>query len=198
MPARSRPACPILLALFVGCAAPRPTSTVVHLDEPPPADTDRARAENDAAVALMDQGKLSDAAAALTRAAAADPGYGPAENNLGVVRLRQSQPLAAGAAFERAAELMPRAAAPRDNLGLVFESVGRFDDAVRCYDAAAALAPGDAEYAGNAARGRVRRGDQTDELRLMLLKIAATDPRPDWGEWARQTLAHWPRPTSMP
>jgi Flp pilus assembly protein TadD len=198
MPARPRCACLLPLALMVGCAAPRPTSTVVHLDEPPPADTDRARSENDAAVALMDRDKLPEAEAALRRAIAADPGFGPAQNNLGIVQLRESQPLAAAAAFERAADLMPRAAAPRGNLGLVFEQAGRFDEAVRCYDAAAALSPGDPEYAGNGARARVRRGDQTDELRATLSKVAATDPRPDWSAWARQTLNHWPRPTTAP
>ena len=187
------------LAACAGCSTPpRSPSTVVHLDDVPAADTGRARAENEAAVALMDRDKLPDAAAALRRAVAADPGFGPAQNNLGIVELRQSQPMDAATAFERAADLMPRAAAPRDNLGLVFESAGRFDDAVRCYDAAAALAPGDAEYAGNAARARVRRGDQTEDLRGMLEKIASVDPRPDWAAWARQTLAHWPRATTGP
>ncbi len=200
MAARSR--CPLLLVVAIagGCAAPhRSPSTVVHLDDPTPAvDPARAQAENDAAVDLMARDKLPEAAAALRRATAADPAFGPAQNNLGIVALRQSRPLAAATAFERAADLMPRAAAPRDNLGLVFESSGRFDDAVRCYDAAAALAPGDAEYAGNAARARVRRGDQTDELHAMLVRVAAFDPRPDWSDWARRTLAHWPRPTTAP
>ncbi len=187
------------LALCAGCAtAPRSSSTVVRLDDVPSADSARARTENDAAVALMDRDKLPDAMAALRRAITADPGFGPAHNNLGIVALRQSQPMVAATAFERAADLMPRAPAPRDNLGLVFESAGRFDDAVRCYDAAAALSPGDAEYAGNAARARVRRGDQTDELRQMLERIATTDPRPDWAAWARQTLSRWPRPTTNP
>jgi Flp pilus assembly protein TadD len=117
---------------------------------------------------------------------------------MGVVQMRLSHPVEAAAAFERAADLMPRAPAPRDNLGLIFESAGRFDDAVRCYDAAAALAPGDPEFSGNAARARVRRGDQTDELRQMLTRIAASDPRPEWSSWAQQTLAHWPRSATAP
>ena len=82
-------------------------------------------------------------------------------------------------------------------MGLVFESAGRFDDAVRCYDAAVALAPAEPEYAGNAARARVRRGDHTDELHQMLARLAA-DPRPDWSDWARDTLAHWARAATSP
>ena len=198
MPVRPRRLALLLAAAAGGCAAPAAPSTVVHLDDPSVADTGRARTENDAAVSLIDRDKLPEAADALGRALAADPRFGPAQNNLGIVRLRQDQPLAAAAAFERAADLMPRAAAPRDNLGLVFESAGRFDDAVRCYDAAAGLAPGNPEYVGNAARARVRRGDQTDELHEMLQRIATADPRPDWSDWARATLTQWPRPTAAP
>ncbi len=198
MSARPRSVVLLLPLALAGCATPRAPSTVVRLDDPTSADTDRARTENDAAAALIDRDKLPDAAAALRRAIAADPRFGPAQNNLGIVELRLAHPLAAATAFERAADLLPRAAAPRDNLGLVMESAGRYDDAVRCYDAAAALSPNEPEYAANAARARVRRGDQTDELRQMLTRVATADPRPDWNAWARDTLSRWPRPTTVP
>ena len=188
----------LLVAAAAGCAAPRATSTVVRMDAPAEADTDRARSENDRAVDLMDRQKWGDATDALRQAIAADPGFGPAQNNLGITQMQLDHPLAAATAFGRAADLMPREPGPRDNLGLVFESAGRFDDAVRYYDAAVALAPGNAEYAGNAARARVRRGDRTDDLRQMLTRIATADPRPDWAGWARQTLAQWPRATTGP
>ena len=195
----SRRRCLLVLAVIVaGCGTSPPGSKVVRVEDPtPPVDTPLARSENAAGADLIDQDKLPDAAAALGRAVAADPGYGPAQNNLGIARMRLGQPAAAAAAFERAADLMPRAAAPRGNLGLLFESAGRFDDAVRCDDAAAALAPGNPDYLANATRARVRRGDQTDELRQLLLRVA-TDPRPAWSEWARAELARRTAATTQP
>jgi hypothetical protein len=57
------------------------------------------------------------------------------------------------------------------------------------YDEAVKLALNNAEYIGNAARVRVRRGDRDALLRDLLSRLVMHDNRPEWVAWARQQLA---------
>jgi cytochrome c-type biogenesis protein CcmH/NrfG len=91
---------------------------------------------------------------------------------------------------------MPNQPEPRNNLGLVFEAVGRMDDAVKAYDDALKLEPDGANYLGNAARARVRRGDKGPELRDLLSKLIERDRREEWVSWAKERLAMLPKTAS--
>jgi Flp pilus assembly protein TadD len=179
------------LVPFTGCAStPQPSETrLVKLDADVNRDTDQARAFNEQAAESITRSDFTGAEGLLKQAILADADYGPAHNNLGVVYFNKSKLYQAAREFLLAAALMPRDPEPRNGLGLVFESSNRFDDAIAYYDRAAALDPENIEYVANSARAHVRRGDQSDELRAMLVKIVADDQRSDWNRWARETLS---------
>jgi Tfp pilus assembly protein PilF len=183
----------LVATVACGCASSVPEyrsggayETVAH---DPRRDTATARRENDEAVAAIDKGRWADGEASLKRALAADVTFGPAHSNLGSVYEHRSNHYLAAWEFQYAATLMPEAAEPRNNLGLVFESVGRLDDAVQWYDRAVALRPDVAEYAGNDARARLKRGDRDPRVRELLQTVILRDVRPAWIQWARGCLA---------
>jgi Flp pilus assembly protein TadD len=183
-----------------GCSpgAQTPTTRMVRVDADPGPDRDtaQARALDDRAADAIGRADASAAEKLLNQAVTIDPEFGPAHNNLGVVYYNQSKMNAAAEQFVLAARLMPRDAEPRNGLGLVYESSGRFDDAIGCYDRARALDPGNVIYLGNSARAHVRRGDRGDELLAMLTRLAGSDTRPDWNRWERETLARLTRPAT--
>jgi tetratricopeptide (TPR) repeat protein len=190
--------CGMLAVALAGCGSDSPSATkkVVKLDTAPEHDTGRARELNQQAATMIADRDFDGAENLLKQAIQIDPEFGPAQNNLGVVYFNQSKLYPAAQQFLLAASLMPRDPEPRNGLGLVFESAHRLDDAINYYDRARLLDPANLEYLGNSARARVRRGDQTQELRGMLQTIAAGDPRNDWNQWARDTLRHMDRPSS--
>ncbi len=188
--------CVILFALLgLGCQAP-PARHVATLSDYPPAVHEAARRENAAAVTLVDGGQLDAAETHLLKAIAADAGFAAAHNNLGHVYFHQSRLVLAVREFHRAAELLPAHPEPRNNLGLVYEAAGKLDEAVDCYQQAWKLDSVRAEYLGNLARARVRRGDPAGEVLPLLTRIAQTDPRRDWAKWAQEMIAK--RPVNAP
>lgn len=151
-------------------------------------DTDRARAENGEAIKLIERGDLNKAEEILKQALEADVTFGPAHNNLGKVYYEQGNYYMAAWEFQYAIKLMPYHAEPLNNLGMVLESVGKLDDAVKDYDQALALEPGNPQLVGNNARARIRRGDKDVEVIGLLAQLVMSDTRPDWKEWAREKL----------
>jgi Tfp pilus assembly protein PilF len=160
------------------------------------ANTEQARAENNRAYQLIQQGKYEDAEKALKRAIAADVMYGPARNNLGLVYYHQGRLYEAAWEFQNAARLMPYQPEPRNNLGLVFERAGKMTDAADAYDRARQLEPDNPEFLGNLARAKVRRGDKDEETKRLLEELVMKDSRPQWNDWARMNLLRMERPVS--
>lgn len=119
----------------------------------------------------------------------ADVTFGPAHNNLGTIYYRSGRLYLAAWEFQYAGKLMPDRPEPRNNLGLVLEDAGKLDEAVKAYDDAVNLAPNGAEFLGNAARARVRRGDGGAEVEGLLDRLVLHDSRPEWVGWARERLA---------
>jgi len=156
----------------------------------PDRDTDAAKRYNQRGLEHLAAGDLNEAAMDFRRALAADVQYGPAHNNLGKVYYAEKDWYQAAWEFEYARELMPRHPEPLNNLGLVHEQAGEFDRAIEHYDKAVALDPDNIEYRANLARAMVRRGDRTEQLKLLLQQILAEDTRPDWLVWAKAHLAH--------
>jgi Flp pilus assembly protein TadD len=183
-----------------GCAGKRGTSRPQYqtVGRDPRRDTDAARARNLEAISAIDKGDYAEAESLLKRALTADIMFGPAHNNLGKVYYHQDKLYLAAWEFEYAAKLMPHQAEPRNNIGLVFEAAGRIDEAVNHYRDALALEPENPVLIGNAARARVRRGDNDAELRELLSKLVMRDTRPDWVEWARRRLALVPASATTP
>jgi len=62
------------------------------------------------------------------------------------------------------------------------------------------LEPENPELIANAARARLRRGDNNAEVRSLLSKLVMIDTRPEWVEWARRKLVLLPliNPATMP
>jgi Tfp pilus assembly protein PilF len=184
----------LLIILFalptLGCStAPRPAEDEYQtLGKNVGRETERARALNDRAAELINNGNYPDAQKLLKEALAADVMFGPAHNNLGKVYYTQKNLYLAAWEFTYAAKLMKHQPEPRNNLGLVFEASGKLDDAVSEYSEARKLEPENPQFLGNEARARVRRGERGPEVRELLDQIVSLDSRPAWLEWARDQL----------
>lgn len=162
----------------------------------PHRDNDAARHDNEAALRLVDKGDYAGGEQLLRRALSEDVMYGPAHNNLGLVYFHQQKLYLAAWEFQYAAKLMPNQPEARNNLGLVFEASGKLDQAVDAYDVAMKAEPDNAQFVGNLARARLRRGDKEADVRPLLEKLVAIDTRPDWSQWAREKLSLGPRPAA--
>lgn len=158
-------------------------------------DTDRAKAENERALKLLENGKLDKAETALQKSLLADVTYGPAHNNLGKLYYHQHKFYLAAWEFEYANKLMPHRPECQNNLGLVYEAVGKLDEAIDSYSAAYAADPKNPVVIGNLARAHIRRGDDDPVVRQLLADLKLYDSRPDWVAWAGERLAVGPLTT---
>jgi Tfp pilus assembly protein PilF len=180
-----------LITVAFGCSSAHPPAAAAEyrtLGRDPRRDTDRARSLNDRAADAIRQGNYAEGEKLLRDALAADVMFGPAHNNLGKVYFAQKNLYLAAWEFTYAAKLMKDQPEPRNNLGLVFEASGKFDEAVAEYTEARKVKSDNAEFLGNEARARLRRGDRDAQVRELLEHLIAVDTRPAWIEWARQRL----------
>ena len=187
-------------ALLAGCSLPsrRPARPYETVAVDPHRDTEAARAETGRGRALLDIGDPAAAEQALKAACQADLFYGPAHNNLGVAYYRQKKHYLAAWEFQYAARLMPGKPEPKNNLGMVMEAVGRLEDADDRYAEALAMEPDNAQFIGNLARCRIRRGQRTPETRQLLQDLILKDTRPEWIDWARMELTKLPPAATPP
>jgi Tfp pilus assembly protein PilF len=182
----------LLITFAFGCSSAHPPTTAAAeyhtLGHDPRRDTDRARSLNDRAADAIRQGNYAEGEKLLRDALAADVMFGPAHNNLGKIYFAQKNLYLAAWEFTYAAKLMKDQPEPRNNLGLVFEACGKFDEAVAEYTEARKVKSDNAEFLGNEARARLRRGDRDAQVRELLDHLIAVDNRPAWIEWARHRL----------
>jgi Flp pilus assembly protein TadD len=182
--------------LMAGCARSYRASAsgdYQTVAQDPNRDTERARRQNQEALACMDRGDWEHAEKLLKEALSADLMFGPAHNNLGQVYYRQKKLYLAAWEFEYASKLMPHQPEPRNNLGLVFEACGKLPEAIGSYEQAMKLEPDNPQFIGNLARARLRKGDRSAEVRELLSKLIERDTRPQWIAWARTQLALVPK-----
>lgn len=182
----------ILLALVLGGVAVggchSNKKTTVTPSDPAKMAAD-ARAQTSRAYELIQAGNFKTARGLLETAIGNDPQYGPAQNDMGVIDYREDRLYDAAWHFENAIKLMPLNPEPANNLGLVYEKAGKLAEAEKQYDAASRINLQNVEFAANRARVRIKQG-KTDLLTWKLLDyIRLYDPRPEWVEWARLTLA---------
>jgi Flp pilus assembly protein TadD len=181
----------LLITAGFGCSGAHPPAAAAGyntLGRDSHRDTDRARSLNDRAADAIRHGNYAEGEKLLRAALVADVMFGPAHNNLGKVYFAQKNLYLAAWEFTYAAKLMNHQPEPRNNLGLVFEACGKLDEAVGEYTEARKLESDNAEFLGNEARARLRRGDHDAQVRELLDKLIAVDTRPAWLEWARQRL----------
>ncbi len=187
---------PLCLSLTGGCrhdSAPAEDGYQTVADDPR-RNTEFARTKTHHAKELIKNGDWSGAEQALRQALDADVMFGIAHNELGKVYFHQSRLYLAAWEFQYAAKLMPNQPEPRNNLGLVLEAANRFDDAIKCYDEAIKSQPDNAEFIGNSARARIRRGDSDAQVKELLARLVERDTRTDWVNWARGRLSRMSPP----
>ena len=192
---RALPIALLTAAVLGGCqshSAGPTTRDYQTVSQDPHRDNDAAHRDNEAALQLINKGDYTAAEPILRRALSEDVMYGPAHNNLGLVYFHQSKLYLAAWEFQYASKLMPNQPEARNNLGLVFEAGGKLDQAIDSYESAMKVEPDNAQFVGNLARARVRRGDKESEVRPLLERLVEIDQRPDWVEWARERLSRAP------
>lgn len=172
------------LLLLCGCAAPAPRGG----SAPPPRDRERAEQSNTDGLALLEQGRATEAEERFRAALDADPFLGAAHSNLGVALLQQGKLYEAAFALRSACSLLPRASQPRTNLGLLFELVGQHGRAEEELRQALSLAPDDIEIVGHLARVHLRQNKHTSETLAWLERVVVEDDDPRWRRWAGETL----------
>lgn len=170
-----------LLCAAIGCAPSEQAARDASLSQ--------ARADNEKAFVLIEEGKYADAEALLRGALEADPNFGQARNNLGLVYYHLGNLYQAAWEFEQAAKLMPNRGEPHNNLGLVYERAGQLNRAIDAYTQARQYDLASTEFLANLARARVRRGDIDVDIRQLLEQLVLRETRSDWRDWARNTLA---------
>jgi tetratricopeptide (TPR) repeat protein len=110
-------------------------------------------------MALAQQGRLDEAAAAFHQALQWQPGCADALNNLGTIRSSQGLFAEALACYEEALRHNPAHASAHYNRALALEQIGRLDDAAESYERALAIAPGYVDAWNNLGNVRKRLGD---------------------------------------
>lgn len=195
--------CRLLICVFFACvggcqSAPRPGAEYQTVAKDPRRDTDAARKFDQSALALMAKSDWNGAEKAERQALEQDVMFGPAHNNLGLIYYHQNRLYLAAWEFQYAVKLMPNQPEARNNLGLVFEAGGKLDQAVESYEQAIKLEPDNAQFLGNEARARIRRGDNGPPVREILAKLVLIDDRPQWVSWAKERLSLMRPPATEP
>lgn len=187
--------------LSTGCSGQpfwRKQSQDVMTAKDPQRDTYAAMQHNAAGVEHMNKGDLKNAEAEFKAATMADAFFGPAHNNLGTVYYKKKDYYQAAWEFQFAAKLMPGKSEPRNNLGLVLEAAGKLDQAAQSYEEALAIDKDEQQVIGNLARVYVRQERKDDRTKELLHKVVLNDSRPEWVAWARERLACFNQPASIP
>jgi len=99
---------------------------------------------------MYEAARTAEATEVYRRATQLAPGNAGALNNLGAALIFQQRLEDAAAAFEKSLAIEPSFDA-RSNLGTVYYALGRYEDALRQYESAEALAPLDPTMVGNRA-----------------------------------------------
>jgi tetratricopeptide (TPR) repeat protein len=124
------------------------------------AATSYARTYVDQGIALFQQGRLDEAAAAFAQALQWQPGCADALNGLGTVRMTQGRWQEAMGCYEEILRREPGYASAHYNLGVVLHQAGRLGEAAACYERTLALVPGAVDAWNNLGNVRQARGDR--------------------------------------
>lgn len=92
------------------------------------------------AILLMQRGRLAEAVPLLRRAVSVNPGSDATHYNLGLALKGLNKPAEALEAFSKSLEIKP-SAETWNNRGTAFNDLGRYDEAIRDFNQAIALAP---------------------------------------------------------
>ena len=100
------------------------------------ANPDNAEAHNNLGICYRRLERWEEASRCYARALEINPEFVNALNNLGLALVKQGKPLEGIDLYKRCLDLNGESAITHDNLGLAYLNLGRFDDAIRHFDAA--------------------------------------------------------------
>jgi tetratricopeptide (TPR) repeat protein len=140
---------------------------------PAPADREAARRKNNLGVALMEQFRFDDAAAAFREAAALDAGYAGARINLGIALFHAPDLAGARGAFEAARALAPDAPQVHYVPGLIDRQENRVEDALARFRRVLAVDPRDVGANVNAAQVLLQERRYAEAIPLLEAAFAA-------------------------
>jgi tetratricopeptide (TPR) repeat protein len=138
-----------------------------------------ARAESCLAVALVDEGKLTEAIDLFHQALRANPRYGLGHSDLGSVLQSQGRTEEAIHEYQEALQCQPDLVRPRYNLGCILASQGKFAEAIEQYQDALRLEPYASEVRNNLGIALASSG-KLDEAKAQFRR--AIELRPDFAE----------------
>lgn len=134
-------------------------------------------------------GRLEEALALMTRAAASAPGSPMIHNNLGSIHLMRGDLAPAADCYERALRLDPALVEAQQNLGVVLRRLGRHDEAINWLRRAIAARPGLLEARCNLA-GALLDGGQGEQAQGELEAALRLNPDyPPAHEWMGRVCA---------
>jgi len=90
---------------------------------------------------------------------------------------------------DEASRLAPLRHEPLFNMGTVFESLGRYEQAVRSYEQALELNGGDLQTMENLARCYIRLNTRLEKASELLDRALAMETRPQWRMWLEDQAA---------
>jgi tetratricopeptide (TPR) repeat protein len=145
-----------------------------------------ARAQTSLALALVDEGKLTEAIDLFNQTLRENPRYGLGHYNLGSVFQSQGRIEEAMEQYRQAIQLQPDLSQPHYNLGCILADQGKFADAIEQYQDALRLEPDASEVRNNLGIALALSGKR-DEAIAQFQK--AVELRPDFAE-AHVNLGH--------
>ena len=134
-------------------------------------EPDRVNALNNIGAILLEEGRVSEALAILSRAVKLNPAFASARANLGVAYMRSDMLEAAEAELHAAITAEPKNERAYLNLAQVYARRGELGPAERAFHHALSLAPGDGSlrlYVASFYEGEGRKSDAVREYRAVL------------------------------
>ncbi|MGE5612384.1 MAG: tetratricopeptide repeat protein [Bacillota bacterium] len=110
--------------------------------------------------------------------------------SLGAMAFDEANYYRAAEAFHRASKLAPTRYEPLLNAGTVYETVGRFADAIKSYEAALRLDPDQLETLENLARTYIRASRNPQRARELIDQALLRERRPEWRQWLLAQSIH--------
>jgi tetratricopeptide (TPR) repeat protein len=156
-----------LCALLIG---------VAHAQQAP---SDEAVERNNRGAALLQQGDLEEAIAALRQAVDMVPAYVVAHANLAYAYERQERPEEAIAEYRKVLELEPGNSLARNNLGALYSKNGRYDEAILEFEEVLRRDPGNATARGNLDNARRNKGVVQERQEQIGRTLTVVDARPN-------------------
>jgi tetratricopeptide (TPR) repeat protein len=175
----------ILLAVLCSCQSARNDAKKALADELSARQENQAKSMQcyEQGVRAEKESRRAEARKCFSAAVEADGDNAYAWMSLGAIEYDEANYYRAAEAFHLASKLVPTRYEPHLNAGTVYETVGRYADAIKAYEAALRLDPGQLETAENLARTYIRANQNLDRARELIDQALLREKRSEWRQW---------------